>query len=70
MIGMRSSRLSSRVGSTGVKPRLEARSDSDDHEPPPAARLTPAVGAPVPGSIAEMKRAPPVVRAVNVFAPF
>jgi len=53
-----------------VKPRLAARSDSDDQEPPPAASSTPAVGVPVLVSIAEMKRAPPVVRAVNVSGPY
>src|SRR5262245_12536979 len=68
--GVRSSRASRLTRSRAVKSRFDARSDRLDHEPPPVARLTPAVGAPVMESTAEMKRAPPVVRAVNVFTPY
>ena len=46
---------------------FEASSESEAQEPPPGARVTPAVGAPVLPLIAETNRAPPVERTLNWF---
>src|SRR5215470_12075052 len=53
--------------STAAKSALALRSLSEDQEPPPLARLTPAVGLPLL-STAVTKRTPPVARAANSLA--
>src|SRR4051794_11893019 len=51
--------------STAAKLAFRLRSERLDHEPLPAASLTPAVGVPVPASTPLTKRTPPVARALN-----
>src|SRR4051794_23143414 len=54
--------------STAWKFALRFLSERLDHEPLPAASLTPAVGAPVPASTALTKRTPPLARPPNPVA--
>src|SRR5215203_5037812 len=62
---MAASRWSTSLESIARKFASRLRSLSVDHAPEPGARLTPAVGAPVPASTALTKRAPPTARAEN-----